>query len=58
MFINIEMFGLKIITVVFLIIFVLLFLNHFGKTLTQYCKNYSSNVSEKYILILKRLAWK
>ena len=56
MFINIKTFGLKIITIMFLIIFVLLFLKHFQDTLTQYHKNYSSNVSEKYLLILKRLA--
>ena len=54
MFINIKTFGLKIITIMFLIIFVLLFLKHFQDTLTQYCKKISSNVSEKYLLILKR----
>ena len=56
MFINIKTFGLKIITIMFLIILVLLFLKHFQDTLTQYCKKYLSNVSEKYLLILKRLA--
>ena len=56
MFINIKTFGLKIITIMFLIIFLSLFSKHFQNTLTQYCKNYSLNVSKKYLLILKRLA--
>ena len=48
-FTNIKTSDLKIIAIEFLIVFEFLFSQHFE---IQYCKNYSSNISEKYFYVM------